>query len=315
MNRIGIYFIAALFALVIVLFTCTFNVRFNENAILTTFGHAGDNAEITEPGLHLKWPYPIQSVRKYDNRMRVLQTRIENVVTKDNQLVAVQVFLTWKISDVLVYFRKSENDARAQTYLSDRLRSNIGVFNDFDFGELLTQTGGSDKMSEAEQRMLDLLLNPNDESPGAETYGIHPQAIGITRFILPEKTSTAVFERMKQTRNRLAADIKSSGMAEAGRIRTKATTTAQIIRDFADRRAAAIKAVGEREAASYLAKQADLDENFAIFLRRLEAMETMVSDGTTFVFPAVWPFNLFVEPPSDSSDKRSASLPMVGENP
>ncbi len=304
MNKIGIFIIAALFALVILLFTCSYKVRFNENAIVTTFGHAGEKAEITDPGLHLKWPYPVQSVRKYDKRTRVLETRIENVVTKDNQLVAVQVFLTWNIDDVLKFFRKIETDTAASTYLIDRLRSNLGVFSAYDFGELLTQTGGADKMGEAEKNMLELLKHPTDGSPGAEAYGIDPQTIGITRFILPEETSTAVFERMKQTRQRLAADVRSSGEAEASRIKTQAVTTAQKIRKFAERRAAAIRAVGEKEAATYIKKQASLDEDLAIFLRRLEAMENMVSDGTTFVFPARWPFNLFIQPPSEESDKH-----------
>lgn len=297
MNRIGIYIIAVLFALVILLFTCTFKVRFNEQAIVTTFGNAGDNSNVTSAGLHFKWPYPIQAVRKFDTRTRVLETRIENVVTKDHQLVTVQLFLTWNIEDVLKYYKSSENDRKAAERLTDRLRSNLGVFSSYNFGELLTQTSGDTKMSEVEQRMLDLLASPTDGSDGAFTYGVRPQTLGITRFILPEDTTTAVFDRMKQTRQRLAAGVRSSGGAEAERIKTEAMTTALKIQQFAERRAASIRAIGEREAATYIGRQASLDEEFAIFLNQLSAMEEMVKEGTTFVFPAVYPFQLLIQPP------------------
>ncbi len=303
MNRIGIYIIAVLFALVILLFTCTFKVRFNEQAIVTTFGNAGDNSNVTSAGLHFKWPYPIQSVRKFDTRTRVLETRIENVVTKDNQLVTVQLFLTWNIEDVLRYYRSSGNDREAADRLTDRLRSNLGVFSSYDFGALLTQTSGEAKMSEVEQRMLELLVNPTDGSDGASTYGVRPQTLGITRFILPEETTTAVFERMKQTRQRLAAGVRASGEAEAARIQAEAMTTAAKIQQFAERRAASIRAIGEIEAATYIGRQAALDEDFAIFMNQLTAMESMVKEGTTFVFPAVYPFDLLIHPPGTTTEE------------
>jgi len=297
MNRLGIYIIAIIFALVILLFTCTFQVRFNESAIVTTFGRAGEDSQVTEPGLHVKWPYPIQSVRKYDTRTRVLETRIENVVTKDNQLVAVQIFLKWRIADVLRYFQNVETDTEATTRLTDRLRSNLGVFSRFDFGELLTQAEMENNLGTAEEQMLQLLVEPASGSPSVLSYGIEPLGVGVTRLILPEGTSTAVFERMQQTRQRLAANARTAGEAEAQRIRQEAETAAEKIRSFAQRRASAIKRVGDQQAAQYLSRQAELDVDFAIFLRQIEAIERMVKRGTTFVFPAKWPFNLLIEPP------------------
>ena len=299
MNRIVLYVFAVIFALVILVFMCTYQVRFNEQAIVTTFGRAGENARVENPGPHFKWPYPIQSVRKYDTRDRVLETRIENVQTADNQLITVQVFLVWQISDVLKYFQRMENESVAATHLTDRLRSNLGVFSQYDFGELLAQSGGLGKMSEAEERMLNLLVDPSDGSPGVdEYYGITPRAVGITRFILPENTTTAVFERMKQTRQTIAADARASGEAEASRIRTEATTAAEKIRRFAELRAASIRAIGEKEAARHIAQQAALDPEFAIYLRQLEAVETMVTANTTFIFPAKFPFELLIQPPN-----------------
>ncbi len=302
MGKLVIYCVAILFAVMILLFSCTYQVRFNEAGIITTFGRAGDDAQVTEPGLHFKWPYPIQSIEKFDTRTRVLETQIESVMTKDNQLIVVQLFLTWKIDDILQYYVRARTDSDARTHLTDRLRSNLGVFSHYEFSELLSQSQEGDRLGDAEQQMLDLLSANDDDNVGVGSYGIKPLSVGIVRLILPTETSSAVLDRMKETRNRLASDTRTSGEAEASRIVTKAQTEAEMIRSFAKRRAAEIKAVGEKQAARFIQEQADLDAKFAIFLQKLEGIETMVREGTTYIFPSAAPFELLTEPPSVNGD-------------
>ena len=67
--------LALLFVAAVIAFAFSYTVRFTESAVVTTFGRAGEDAVVSEPGLKFKWPYPIQSVTKYDSRLRVLQTR------------------------------------------------------------------------------------------------------------------------------------------------------------------------------------------------------------------------------------------------
>ena len=70
MKNLGTVLAAAFLAVVLLLYMCTFQVRFTEVAIKKTFGRLTREA-ITEPGLKFKWPYPIQTVVVYDKRIRV----------------------------------------------------------------------------------------------------------------------------------------------------------------------------------------------------------------------------------------------------
>ena len=81
-----------------------------------------------------------------------------------------------------------------------------------------------------------------------------PVAVGISRIMLPPKTSSAVLSRMKATRNVLAEGERNTGQAEAERIRSEGNTWADKIRAFAVQRAEEIRAIGEREAFKYYAE-------------------------------------------------------------
>ncbi len=300
MNRIALYIIAVIVAVTLLLFTCTFQVSFNETAIVTTFRKIG--RVIEEPGLHFKWPYPVQSVKNYDSRIHVLETRLENVMTKDSQLVVAQLFLAWRIEDPSTFFRVIVSEETAGTRLNERLRSAMGVFADFDFHDLLEATaetgaGGKSNLASLEERILDLLRSPTNQAEGVEQeYGIKPVAVGISRFILPENTSKAVFERMTKTREAIAAGTSSSGQAEADAIIARANSDSRTIESFAMARASYIRAEGDREAAN-LAAELSRNQRFAIFLQKLQALEAIISKDTKVILPAGQsPFDLLNGP-------------------
>lgn len=307
MNRWVLYSVAIVVGLVLLLFTCTYQVRFNQTAIVTTFGKAGEGSTVDDPGLHFKWPYPIQQVTPYDTRAKVLRTRLESVQTRDKQVIVVQVFVTWQIDDVLRYYQRVKSRDRAEDLIDQQLRSAQGALSGFAFTELLAQNEGESRLDEAEAAMLDIISQPT-AGEGLLSYGIRPTYVGISRFVLPQNTATSVFKRMQQTRRKLAQDARSSGEAEAARIRETAQTAAQKILSFAERRAASIRAEGELEASRWIALQAQTPEaeSFAIFLRQLEALEAMIGKNTTLVIPQVWPFNLLNERPRP--DRLAAPL-------
>ncbi len=299
MNRMVLYVVAIVVALTLLLFSSSYQVRFNESAIVTTFGDAGDAAEPIEPGLHFKWPYPIQSVTKYDTRAQVTETRIENVVTLDEQLLDVQVFLMWRIADPLLFFQEAQSETTAKRLLDDRLRSALGVFSEFRFTDLLNDEARQSRLAEVEQRMLANLTAPSDQNPGVGAYGIEPIKVGISRLILPESTSQAVQERMRAARNKLAEDARSAGAAEAARIEAEADAAARKIEEFTQRVASDLIRRGEEEGAKYLAEQAG-NEDLAIFLRQLDALVASIrTNATTIVGPTAIPFNLLLGPPAD----------------
>src|SRR5438045_8640904 len=70
--------IGALLLLIFVLLLFVFQVRKTEVAVVTTFGRPTRN--ITEPGAYWKWPWPIQLVHKFDNRVHNFDGNVEQVL-------------------------------------------------------------------------------------------------------------------------------------------------------------------------------------------------------------------------------------------
>src|SRR5262245_32064848 len=93
---------AIVLAIIFGLYMCTYQVRFTEVAILKTFGSANKKV-IDEPGLRFKWPAPIQSVVKYDRRIRLLDDTPEETPTRDSNNLIVSTFTTWTINDPYLF--------------------------------------------------------------------------------------------------------------------------------------------------------------------------------------------------------------------
>ena len=116
-------------------------------------------------------------------------------------------------------------------------------------------------------------------------YGITIESVGIHKVVLPESTTEKVFETMIAAREQLAENALQEGQAQASAIRSEAASARERILAFAERKAQEIRSLGDREAAQQYANFAQ-DEEFAIFLRKIEALRKMLDHNTTFVLSA-----------------------------
>lgn len=309
--------LAVLFVAAIVAFAFSYTVRFTESAVVTTFGRAGENAVITEPGLKFKWPYPIQSVTKYDNRMRVLQTRSQTQVTAEDSQVIVEAFATWRVSNPLVFFqrfsgsgsRAEDHFRQAEDILRTTLRSAMGEISKYRLDELFTDDASASKFAELEQRVFAEVLAGTgvDAEEGLGDYGIEVAMVGINQVVLPENTTSKVIDRMGSVRNNLAGSLESQGDARANAIRARADADAEKIKAFAQRRADEIRAKGELEAAEYLAQQT-AEPELAIFLQQIEMMRDAMAKRFTLVLSAS-DFGLGLFSPSAVEGLNAGELP------
>ena len=307
--------IALVFVLAILAFTMAYTVRFNEVAVKTTFGRAGPESVVTEPGLKFKWPYPAQQIIKYDKRLRVIETRSETQLTEDEfQIVAVS-FLTYRVSDPLVFFQRFGNAGdrsidhfrRAEDVIRDRLRSAMGEVSKYRMDELFTPERGQSKLGDLEGRVFEQLATTGEGGQSLSDYGIEVEGVGISRIRLPEETTKTVMDRMAANRDKLSKELESSGQSQARSIIARAESDATKIREFAIRRAKEIEARGEREAAPYLqAQQANAD--LAVFLQKLELMREAMAKRITLIL-SVSDYGLDVFSPGAMRDGRVGSLP------
>lgn len=313
MKKLMTVILAVVFVGAILSFTVTYTVRFNETAVVTTFGKAGEGSIKDEAGLYLKWFYPIQRVTKYDKRLRLVETRSETQLTRDEFQIIVESFITYRVSDPLVFYqrfgnageRAEDHYARAEDVIRDRLRSALGEVSRFSMGELFTPEHGASRLPALEGQVLAQVSGAG----GLAEYGITALAVGISRVRLPETTTDAVIKRMSANRDKLSKELEAEGQAQVRNIVSKAESDVDRIREFANRRAQEIIARGDFEAVPYLEAQSTHQE-LAVFLQQIELLRETMAKRLTLIL-STDDFGIGIFSQSVMKDIEAGRLPIT----
>lgn len=266
--------VAAIFLTVIF----SYQVEDRETALVITLDKV--SSDPVGPGLHFRWPYPIQKIEKFDNRYRVFDGnvgRLEETLTKDGHNVIVGIYAIYKISDPVVFFKKLVDVTNAEDTLNAWMRSvKTETFGRYDFKQLVNVNPKEVKLSEMEGMMLDKLRAT------AADYGIEVKSVGVKAINIPETITESVFTRMKNERAKEAATFRARGKREAEKIKTEADTKSRKVLAEAEAEAQIIRSKGDAEAAKYYAVFKENPE-LAIFLRKLESLRRVMQDKTTLI--------------------------------
>jgi membrane protease subunit HflC len=243
-----------------------------------------------EPGVHFKWPFPIQQVFKFDSRMRVFAPEVEETPTAGGEPIIVNTHVVWRIAEPLEFFNAVKTVKRAEDEL---LRSRIrntqnNVIGRHNFSEFVNSDPNKMQFEDIESEMLADLR----QAVADAEYGIEIKALGIKQLKVSEEVSKEVFERMKAERNRRAQDIISAGTVDANKIRTDADLKSRELLAAAEARAKIVRGKGDAEAAKHYEKLEE-DPELAMFLRNLEALGKILAERATFIVPTTKaPFTL-----------------------
>jgi membrane protease subunit HflC len=278
----------------------TFTVSFHEVGIRSRFGQTSDKSIIRDAGLHFRLPFFAESVTLLDTRMRIHQSPMSLFQTSDGQQVVVKAFLLWEIetkdNSPLDFYRAYGTEEEASSTIGEQFRDAISTLSAFSFEQL---TGKNNQLELAEKTILAKLTTMKET-------GINPVSVGISRLLLPPKTTTAVLKRMQASRDTLAEQRRAKGMADAEAIRAEAKAKHDKIMAFASQYAEEIRAEGETQAAEYLEQMGE-DEELAIFLSWLDAVEASLSENATLVLDAdVAPWHLM----NLDTDTSGSNIPM-----
>jgi len=289
---------------VLLLYMFSFVVPFNETVLVTTFGRADQagirNAEGDESGLFWRWPWPIQKLYRFDRRIRVLSESLEQQETSDRQVIVIQGYVSWEIVNCLDFFRSMKTVEEAERLLGDRMRTASSELGNFRLDQLISIDGAH--IEEAEEAILERMRS----DLAGRRWGIALERMGISRVLFPEKITEAVFQRMRQTRQRMAQKARSEGEAIAKGIMAKAASDSDRIMAFARRRAQEIRSEGDAVAAGY-AEAFALHQDFALYLRQLETLENTLKHNTTFILDSgMTPYSLLDEMLSHPSKEGEA---------
>jgi membrane protease subunit HflC len=267
--------------LALLAYTFLYQVRYDQVAVRTTFDKADAASVQNTPGLKWRLPWPIHKVTHYSKRLQLLEDKLEELQTADGKSVIVRTYLTWRIANPFDFYVTLKDPAEAARQLSSRLREIRGIISRYRLDELVNIDPARLKLAAIEDEAKAAL----QKSLAASGYGLEVESVGIYRIVLPEATTEKIFETMIKTRERLAENALQEGQAQASAIRSEATSARDRILAFAERRAQTIRSQGDREAAKEYESFAK-NEDFAIFLRKVEALKKMLDHNTTFVLSA-----------------------------
>ncbi len=258
------------------LLSCFYQVSVVDNVVVTQFGKPVHST--TRAGLHVKAPFPLHKVRRFDNRDRVFTSRLMEFLTEDGKIIVVRFYVCWNIESPLVYLKSVATSAAADQKLDDTLTSKAGsAIGDFHFDHLIT-TEEPSRMPELEKSILE-----NVTPKALKDYGIKIQEVGISRFAFPEANAYSVYDRMRSERKAIAKKYRAEGEKEAAVIRAKAERNKSEVLSEAYKKAQIIRGEGEAEAARIYAEAFRKDAEFYRFWRTLKSYEKVLDKKTTLV--------------------------------
>ena len=96
-NRVT-FFLGLIVFLALLAYMCTYVVRYDQTAVVTTLEQAGDNAVKTEPGVAFKLPWPLSKVYVYPRKTQLLEDELQQFQTADKKSVVVRSYVLWSIT-------------------------------------------------------------------------------------------------------------------------------------------------------------------------------------------------------------------------
>lgn len=255
-----------------------YQVRVTEVAVKTRFGKVV--AEITEPGVGFKLPWPIERIQTFDKRVQSFEDKFEETLTQDGRNLLVMVYLGWSIEKPSIFRDRIKEGSitEAERNLLSIVRSaKDEVIGQYPFSAFINTDAARLRFVEVEEKILGLV-----KPQVMDTYGIDVHFLGIKRLGLPDNITEKVFDRMRAERQKLVQTYQSEGQAEA----TIITTTAE--RERAQKIAAAESEAkrikGEADAAASASYKVFQEEpELAILLLRLDALEKSLKDRATLI--------------------------------
>ena len=259
MKAIGPIF-AALIALAVVASASLFTVDQRQNAVVFQLGEVKD--VITQPGLHFKWPL-IQNIRYFDTRIQTLDDPEPlRFITSEKKPVLVDSFVKWRIVDTKQFYISVQGD---EVRAAKRLQQTITDGLQAEFGKRTVH----DVVSGERDAIMELMREKADQD--ARKIGVQIIDVRLKRVDLPQEVSDSVYRRMEAERKRVANELRSTGSAEAERIRADAEKQREVILAEAYRDAQRIKGEGDAKASAVYAQAFQQNPEFYSFYRSMEA--------------------------------------------
>jgi modulator of FtsH protease HflC len=260
MNKnIGSLLVVLLIGLV-VLSGSVFTVDQRQNALVFQLGEVVSVKK--KPGLYFKLPL-VQNIRYFDTRIQTLDALDpERFITSEKKNVLVDSFIKWRVIDARQFYVSVGGDEmRAQIRLNQTVNDGLRA----EFGKRTI----NEVVSGRREEIMSIIRAKADQD--ARKIGVQVVDVRIKRVDLPETVSENVYGRMQAERKQVANELRSTGAAEAEKIKADADKQKEVIIAEAYRDAQRVKGEGDAKASAVYAAAYGKNPEFYAFYRSMQA--------------------------------------------
>jgi len=252
--------LALLVVIVLLVSSALFTVDQRQNAIVFQLGEVKE--VVQKPGLHFKWPL-LQNVRQFDMRILTFDDAEPlRFLTQGNRPVLVDSFVKWRIIDVRQYYVSVGGD---EFQAARRIKQTVGGVLRDEFGARILH----DVVSGEREQIMSRVREKVDQD--LKRIGVAIIDVRLKRVDLPTEVSESVYRRMEAERKRIANELRSTGAADAEKIRADADRQREVLLAEAYRDAQRVRGEGDAKASAIYAAAFSQNPEFFAFYRSMEA--------------------------------------------
>ncbi len=320
MKRFLLYIVVPVVAL-LWLRTALFAVDFAEFAYVTRFGEPVATFDgSTDAGLHVKWPWPIDSVQRIDRRLQAMDLPAVESLTRDaanktvDKTLAVDAFVTWRIPDSAAadrFVRTVGTPEQAKKILGPRVNGRLAALvSTLPLDDLIAVADEAAIDARTDRLRKQLLGEDGSADPLRERvraeYGIEIVDLRVRRFSYPEAVRSSIAERIRSERARKVADYDSEGRRRAADILSAAEKDARTTEAEARAKKQLIEGQADVEADRIRNDAHARDRDFYEFLQKLKAYQAMFADTRDVLLLSSkhWLFDRLLEKPKAAGGEK-----------
>ena len=276
-----------------------YTVDQSEFGYVTRFGDPTITRDGKEDaGLHVKLPWPIDSVQRVDRRLQTFDLPPTETLTRDRQgrtvdkTIAVDAFICWRVPNAAAtdrFIRTVGSAEQARRLLTPRITGRLAaVISNLPMEDLIkvADAPAVDARAERLHRQILGLERVGQDGPNPEDlravvlkeYGIELVEVRLRRLTFPEAVRASIAERIRSERQRKVTEYQSEGNKQYTKIVSEAKRDAA--KTIAEAKAKRQRIEGEADAeADAIRNEAhSKDRDFYAFLQKLAAYKLMLAE-------------------------------------
>ena len=255
-----------------------FSVKEGEQASAFFFGKP--TRDYLTPGLHVKWPWPIETINRVDKRLLLYTAREIILQEKKQKNLLIDWFCLWKVDNPKTYFTKVVNKGKAERRIDDNVSSDIAAT----LGENLFE----DIVTNNRQRLLQEIHESSNK--GLDDIDLSIKFLSFNRVELPNENKPAVFGDMIADRQKISNGFMAEGQKLQDSIKSNADYLASKIRSEAKLEAGIIKGRADSTRLALLNNEYNKSKELFRVYNEIETFKKSYSKNTEWILT---PDNLF----------------------